>query len=101
MDDESLRRLVADLYGMAPAVIELAHQSPASTPRNEDTPGPGNMSSGPVAESEFEKATGPLTADQEEEVVERAAIMEYDAGRPRDEAERFALGRVMKGHRAQ
>ena len=99
LDDESLRRLVANLYGMAPAVIDLALQSPPMTPKSEDSPGPGNMPSGPEAESAFEKATRPLTADQEEEVVERAAIMEYDAGRQRDEAERYALGRFLKESR--
>lgn len=99
MDDGSLRQLVFQLYGVAEAVVDLALQSPPMNPENTGSPGPGNMSSGPVALSAFERASGSLTEDQAEETVERAAIMEYDAGRPRDEAERYALGRVLKGPR--
>jgi len=97
MDDDSLRQLVNQLYGVAEGVIELAHHSPPLPPESYESSSQDTPPSGPVDDSAFDKVTGALTGDQEEEAVERAAIMEYDAGRPRDEAERYALGRVLKG----
>ena len=53
----------------------------------------------PELNSRFDGALENLSPGKQEEVVERAAIMEYDGGQPRDGSERYALGRVLKGPR--
>lgn len=46
-----------------------------------------------------EEAFEMVPTDQREDVLERAAIMEFDGGLPRDHAERAAFGIVLGGRK--
>ncbi len=95
MDDDSLRHLVLQLYDLAEGVVDLASRSPHFPPQDPPVPESNIRPNGNGLKPTLELTLKALNQDQEEEVVERAAIMEYDGGRPRDEAERSALGRIL------
>lgn len=72
MSDEELERLRAELYALARASADAFIGRPASS-------------------SMFDQTLKCLSESDRDAVVERAAILEFDAGRTRDAAEREAL----------
>ena len=83
LDDQELERLREQLYGLADVVTD--HISSNASPAKSSQPS-----------HDFSAALQLLTAEETEDVEERAAIIEFEAGANRDDAEREAIRSALR-----
>jgi hypothetical protein len=84
LDDNDLEHLRDQIYGLADVITDqIKHSMPNRA---------GAYQRGPVNQKNgFAAALRVLTDEEREEIEERAAIIEFEAGANRDEAERRAV----------
>ncbi len=93
---ESLEHLRSQLYGIAEDIVDVGIRSAGSNSSYISTPKSKSVKIDPEIVPNFELAIERLPDDQREEIIERSAIMEYNGGIPKDEAEKYALGRKQR-----
>ena len=81
VSDEELLELLDELYALSEVIVAKAEDELSAN------------------RGRFQAATEKLPPNERDEVDERAAIMEFDGGLRRDEAERAAIGRELKKKR--
>jgi hypothetical protein len=85
LSDEELARLRDGFYALATVVVDVARERPCE--RNTHMPR--------IVVIGLEDVLGKLSEGERADVIERASIVEFDGGRPRDQAERLAVHGVL------
>lgn len=92
LDDQQIEKLRAQIYGIANVITD---QMGKSKPRRPDT----HQEIQEIDADGFQAALKLLTDEDREEIEERAAIIEFEAGTDTDEAERKAIVYAIRGRR--